>query len=483
MMDNLVTILPNAASLIESMRSIGYSFETAIADIIDNSISAKATKIEIFERKNNGLHYVQIIDNGLGMTNDELIEAMRLGSKNPIEKRDKDDLGRFGLGLKSASFSQCRVLTVVSKKNGEINGYQWDLDLVQKTDGFDVIRLIEDDFGKFQNISELENLESGTIVQWEDFDRISDSAQDLDSELGDLMNKAIDHIALIFHRFIDDGLEISVNFEPVLAKDPFLIKHRGTQELKEKKVKIEGETIYLYPYVLPHYTKLSQEDKRKSGKINEHFKSQGFYLYRNKRLIVWGDYLGLAKKSELGKNVRIKVDIPNSLDYLWEIDVKKSRANVPSKIKKNLLSVISDGEMASKSVNTFRGKREIGKIKPLWEFFEERDGNFHFEINRQNDHYLQFISSLDENQKRLFEVFLKSLTASVPYQTIYAQISDGNEIHNNYDDLVETLDETVHILRENNLVNMDTWLKSLLSEEPYASNKNAIEYINKELGD
>ena len=116
MMDNLVTILPNAASLIESMRSIGYSFETAIADIIDNSISAKATKIEIFERKNNGLHYVQIIDNGLGMTNDELIEAMRLGSKNPIEKRDKDDLGRFGLGLKSASFSQCRVLTVVSKK-------------------------------------------------------------------------------------------------------------------------------------------------------------------------------------------------------------------------------------------------------------------------------------------------------------------------------------------------------------------------------
>ena len=156
---------------------------------------------------------------------------------------------------------------------------------------------------------------------------------------------------------------------------------------------------------------------------------------------------------------------------------------MPSKIKKNLLSVISDGEMASKSVNTFRGKREFGKIKPLWEFFEERDGNFHFEINRQNDHYLQFISSLDENQKRLFEVFLKSLTASVPYQTIYAQISDGNEIHNNYDDLVETLDETVHIIRENNLVNMDTWLKSLLSEEPYASNKNAIEYINKELGD
>ena len=139
----LINCLPNAASLIESLRSIGYSFETAIADIIDNSISAEASRIDIFYRKKNDNPYIQILDNGYGMNQKELLEAMRLGSKNPKEIRDKKDLGRFGLGLKSASFSQIRKLTVTSKKNGEINSYQWDLDIISETQNFD-IRVLSD---------------------------------------------------------------------------------------------------------------------------------------------------------------------------------------------------------------------------------------------------------------------------------------------------------------------------------------------------
>ena len=482
-MENFITVLPNAASLIESMRSIGYSFETAIADIIDNAISAHATEINIYNRKINGSPYVQIVDNGTGMSDDELIEAMRLGSKNPNDIRSKDDLGRFGLGLKSASFSQCRMLTVVSKTNGIINGYQWDLNFVQEINRFEVKRLSSSEIGVLPNIKDLERKKSGTIVQWENFDRISISSHNLENELSILMNKSIDHISLIFHRFIDDGLKITVNFEPVIPKDPFLVKHVGTQELITKKVKIDNEVIQLYPYILPHYSKLNPADQRKSGKVSEHYKAQGFYIYRNKRLIIWGDYLGLARKSELGKNVRIRVDIPNSLDHLWEIDVKKSRANVPSKIKNNLLSAISDGDLVSKKVNTYRGKSEISEEKPIWLFLNGREDDFHFEINKKNDLYIQFMSTLDDNQKSLFNTLSKSLAASIPCQTIYSQISGGKTNQNRDDDLVSELKLTVQQLRSTGLVDANVWLKMLLSEEPYRSNENAIKFINKELGE
>lgn len=484
MESNIITILPNASSLIESMRSIGYSFETALADIIDNSISSGANEIQIFQRVNNNKPYVQIVDNGSGMDDDELIEAMRLGSKNPLDIRDKNDLGRFGIGLKSASFSQCRKLTVISKKNAKTNGYQWDLDLVKKTDSFNIRRLSKEEKHQIINVDGLFKLENGTIVQWEDFDRIQDSTNDLSDELAELMNKSAEHISLIFHRFLENGLKISVNFEPVLPKDPFLVNHIGTQELKDKKVSVDGEIIHLYPYVIPHFSKLSAADQRKSGKVNEQYKAQGFYLYRNKRLIVWGDYLGLTKKSELGKNVRIKVDIPNNLDYLWEIDVKKSRASVPSKIKKNLLSAISDSDVVSRNVNTYRGKKELTEEKTLWQFYSGRDDSFHFELNSENELYIQFVNNLDENQKRMFDIFSTSIAANIPYQAIYSQIGNGsksNEIFYEDDSLISSLKETVDKLKLNSNFNTKAWLQSLVSENPYASNKEVIEFIKEEL--
>lgn len=481
MENNLVSVIPNAISLIESMRSIGYSFETAIADIIDNSISAEADIIKIYQREANGEPYLQIFDNGKGMDELELIEAMRLGSKNPIDIRDEHDLGRFGLGLKSASFSQCRVLSVISKKNNKILGYQWDLDLISRTNQFSIRKLDPVNINKIKNIEELKEVEHGTFVQWEKFDRITESTHDLSNELTDLMNKTIEHISLIFHRFIDSGLTISVNYEPVLAKDPFLENHSGTQELKDKNVFVGNEVIHLQPFVLPHFSKLSAKDKRKSGKTNEQYKSQGFYLYRSKRLIVWGDYLGLSKKTELGKNVRIKVDIPNSLDYIWEIDVKKSRANVPSKIKKNMLSAITDGENVSKKVNTYRGMKETKKEKPLWQIISKRDDSFCLEINEKNDLYQQFLNTLNEEQQRIFSMYSKTLAANIPIQAIYSQIGSGRGIIHD-DNIMDDLKESLSDVRESTVINDKLWLRSLLSEEPYASNEKAIEFINKEMG-
>ncbi|MGO3792738.1 MAG: ATP-binding protein [Enterococcus gilvus] len=479
---DLITCLPNAASLIESMRSIGYSFETAIADIIDNSISAQATQIDIYYRQRNGQPYIQILDNGHGMNDFELLEAMRLGSKNPTEMRAKDDLGRFGLGLKSASFSQVRKLTVLSKKDEDIHSYQWDLDIVSETQNFNIRVLSNKEISRMPNIDYLLDKASGTVIQWEDFDRLTDSANDLTTELSRLMDKMIDHIALIFHRFLVKKLKIFVNNERIIPKDPFLLNHLGTQERKSKKILIDGEVIMLHPYVLPHLSKLSAADQRLSGKINEQARSQGFYLYRNERLIVWGDYLGLSRKTELGKNLRIRVDIPNSLDYLWDIDVKKSRARVPSKISKNLISAITDGELVSKEVNTYRGKKELKNDKSIWSLYEERDGGFHFELNNENDLYKQLKHSLKDEQLRLFYMFEKALVSNMPIQTIYAQIADGNELRVFQDsEVIESLVETINNLKKMKIMNYEDLLKSLLVTEPFSSNKEAIEIINNEL--
>src|SRR5699024_3080811 len=170
------------------MRSIGYTFKDAIADIIDNSISAKATDISIYMRQKDENYYVQIVDDGNGMNESELIEAMRLGSKDPQNTRAIDDLGRFGLVLKSASFSQCKKLTVISKKNDVVNGFMWDLDYVRKINHFMIKKLTETQINNIPNIAQLYEYQSGTIVQWEDFDRIEAGAHKMGDELTRLMD-------------------------------------------------------------------------------------------------------------------------------------------------------------------------------------------------------------------------------------------------------------------------------------------------------
>lgn len=476
---NMVPLIPNAANLIESMRSIGYSFETALADVIDNSISAQASKINVYLQDKGGVPFIQIIDDGWGMNDHELVEAMRLGSKNPMNLRNEKDLGRFGLGLKSASFSQCRVLTAISKKNDKICGYQWNLDQVAESDKFEVLMLTSEQIDKLENIQILKNIFSGTIIQWSNFDRINHAATSLKEELTNLMYYAIDHLSLIYHRYLEEGLQLLVNNTEVKPKDPFLINHSGTQIRPSKIVKIDGESIHLQPYVIPYFSKLSTEDKRKLGKANDQYRSQGFYLYRNKRLIVWGDYLGLARKSELGINLRIQVDIPNSLDYLWEIDIKKSRASVPSKIKKSLLSSITDGESISKRLYKFRGNREINNEQSIWNFIEERDGRFRFEINLENNIYQELLDTLNNSQRQLINILIKGISDNLPVKKIYAEMADGrSQSTPEAFQVLESLKEILDFTESQENMDKKQFCRALIVMEPFSSDEKAIELLN-----
>ena len=217
---------PNPKNLIHALRDIGYSLETAIADIIDNSITASATEIQLHVKFDLENSYLAIVDNGKGMNTEELRHAMSLGSFDPLAHRDNKDLGRFGLGLKTASFSQASKLTVATKHNGKLIARNWDLDHIAQTKKWEV--------GVFtvkqaKDLPEVETLsENGTLVLWEKLDRLieTDSRRNPEDIFWDKVDETRQHLSLVFHRYLtgEPGLKkisITINGDPIIPFNPF----------------------------------------------------------------------------------------------------------------------------------------------------------------------------------------------------------------------------------------------------------------------
>ena len=196
-----VNLPPDAATLMWSTRAIGYTTPSAIADLIDNAISAKASIIRI-EYVSGEEGYVSILDNGRGMSADGLQSAMKYGSGNPFAIRPESDLGRFGLGLKTASLSQCRTLIVVSKRDDKLSGYCWDLDHVFQAQAWELLELDEEEIQALPQIDELNRMTDGTVVIWRKLDKMC--AGDEDKEKGFLLRirEVEEHLSLTFHRFL-----------------------------------------------------------------------------------------------------------------------------------------------------------------------------------------------------------------------------------------------------------------------------------------
>ena len=422
---------PEASSMIETFRAIGYSIETAIADIVDNSVSAGAKNIWIDFEWKGAETWLAIKDDGSGMNNDELIQAMRPGSRNPNESRGAKDLGRFGLGLKTASFSQCRQLSVISKKMGEIPVYwTWDLDFVNQSGKWDLIKYLPSvDFE-----DQVKKLRSGTIVIWNDIDRLvkhfsPDDKAALDKFLV-VMELIKKHVAMVFHRFIEAG-KVKIWFQQriVEAWDPFLIGHPATQKFPEEpmssaKVKVRG-------FVLPHKSKLSEEEFRQAEGPKGWTEQQGFYIYRNERLLVAGDWLGMFRKEEHYKLTRILIDLPNSLDAEWQIDIKKSVARPPLVLRDQLKAYASKVRSHSTEVYRHRGKvlqRKYSAVQyhPVWNE-KLRHGKRFYQINREHPVISSLIAKLGGNVSELNEL-LRFIEETVPVPLITIKESESPEI-------------------------------------------------------
>lgn len=418
--------VPFAPSLIESMRSLGYSFPSAIADLLDNSISANARNIDIVSSPGMDPSLI-ILDDGNGMTEHELYEAMRYGSSNPLETRREDDLGRFGLGMKAASLSQCRKLIVVSKKEEKISAYSWDLDYVIDSKSWMLMGFKEEEMLQFPHIDQLLDKEHGTYIYLSEFDRIKEGTSNLSETFNKCLDDMINHLALVFHRFIDEGLIIRVNQMKIEARDPFLSYHRATQRKRESSFRINNEKITLKPFILPHLSKLCQDDLDKVGGKDRLRSEQGFYVYRNKRLIIWGTWFRLERKDELNKLARVMVDIPNSLDYMWSIDIKKSAATLPDIIKKNMYNAVYESVLCSEAVHTYRGRKEKKDkdIEYVWERVKVRDG-YEYQINRKIPQLELLQSTLDESQLRLLSSVINTIEEAFPVSALYVDAAKGN---------------------------------------------------------
>ena len=423
--------------------------ESAIADLIDNSIAANAMNVDI-DFFNSTESYIAIIDDGFGMTEDELTNAMQYGSSDPSSNRSENDLGRYGLGLKTASMSQCTKMTVVSKKNGRIAAQRWDLDYIRshKDEVWPLIKLTETEIEKLPLVGALSFRASGTLVVWQNID--FGGSYD-ETTFDDEMHKAMEHLSLVFHRYLygEDGikkLNIRVNGRLLRPKDPFLQhiqgeKHghqcKATQALGSGKNK-----IILQAFVLPHEKELTDEMRRLLGADKRLRRTQGFYIYRNKRLITYGNWHGLRAQGEFFKLARVKVDIPNSLDIEWSLDVKKSVAIPPKKIVEHLKAYVDS--VVRQSVNAIRvqvfgRKRTSDKldIHP-WDTRITDGIVTSVQINRKHPAVQAALES-----GAIAEKLLVMLERTLPIDTIYYSRSNerklDNEIPFSEEELVDML--------------------------------------------
>ncbi|HEY3295388.1 MAG TPA: ATP-binding protein [bacterium] len=438
---------PKAASMVESLRAYGYSLQTAIADIIDNSISARATRVWLEFVWREGESYIAILDDGIGMDQAELVEAMRPGTQSRSDKREPTDLGRFGLGLKTASFSQCRSCTVASKKNStDICIRRWDLDFVSQTNTWNLLKNLRP--GVEGVVDRLSNLAHGTAVVWQILDRILGQDNGLTSISRDrfwaLTDEVERHLGMVFHRFlagVSPRLKIYVNSnhseesKEISAWDPFAINHPATDPSPVEHISGSCGTVTLQGSVLPHRDKLDDAAYELFGGPYGWFAQQGFYVYRNERLLVPGHWLGLGigrtwVKEEHYKLARIRLDIPTSADFEWQIDVKKSTARPPSSMRPRLIQLASEIRRRAREVFVHRGaygpRPRDESLTRLWiPQLDPARNRFKYRIDRGHPIVKAAIGTF--GKRREVELLVRILEETVPVERIWLDVADGSK--------------------------------------------------------
>lgn len=423
-----IDLPPLAPSLMESLRALGYTAQAAIADLIDNSIAASATSIDVsFSVVPEP--YVAILDNGTGMDGPTLVEAMRFGSRDPRDSRSSLDLGRFGLGLKTASLSQCRRLTVITMQGGNLASAEWDLDecdrrrtwWLQRPDpGFDCPDIV----------SRLRAQGHGTVVLWRKLDRlIPDRLRTADAELDRALSEVAEHLGFTFHRFLRSrhaaGIEITVNSRPIPLFDPFLEGHSRGQALHEESFWIDGTQVTVTPFVLPFPSRLSASDLERAGGRERIKTGHGFYVYRGKRLVVPGGWFRIVPSHDLVRLARLRVDVPTELDHLWKIDIRKTAVEPPPQLRPHLKRIVGDAATRSRKVYEFRGKSDPRlQGRPIWVRQSMRDGAVNWTLDRQHPAVLALATGQPEDTDRL----LRLIEEALPLHDIYIHLANDVKV-------------------------------------------------------
>jgi len=458
-------VAPRPDALVESLRAFGYSPQAAIADLLDNSIAAGARTIRITFTWNGADSWIRVLDDGRGMTPDDLVAAMRPGSRSPLAVRDEQDLGRFGLGLKTASFSQCRRLTVRSRRERDaaIATRRWDLDYINATAEWRLLNgAAPGAEGRFVDVAG----GGWTQVLWEHMDRlVGDVAVgDLKAERRflDIVADIERHLAMVFHRYMGDqeGVEIWINGRRVDPWDPFLLAEDATQWLAEETLPLGKATIRVSPFVLPHHSRIDEPTHRRAAGLRGWNGQQGFYIYRGERLLVHGSWLGLGfAQEEHYKLARIAIDIPNSMDHEWDIDVRKSRARPPGILREDLRRIARVTRERAADVYRYRGRalarKSSGGAIFLWGQ-QLKHGKISYRINR--DHPLVAdVLSIPAPYRASVRALLQMIEETVPVPMILLDGTEHPDQHARaFDDVpspevLEVMDRIYRVLRRGGL--------------------------------
>jgi hypothetical protein len=418
---------PSPKSTINSYRSFGYNLSTAIADIVDNSISAKAKEISVDYKWDGQNSFISISDNGDGMNCEELVLAMTPGSKDPEEERSANDLGRFGMGLKTASFSQCKRLTCITKRADYVTIKRcWDIDFVNQENEWCLLDSVSDE----SFLLKIEN--SGTLVLWEKLDRIvGNSTTDNESAKNAFYQEMMNvkqHLSLVFHKFIENKrITIIFQNEKLEAYNPFLLNLEPKPEMGQTETFGNVEITY---FILPHMSEIGKEEYEKSGGSLGWFQQQGFYVYRGDRLLVASDWLGIEKKRDYSKLARIAVNFTNESDFNWQLDIKKSTATPPIEIRRELNRIAKIAIMKSAQRYNWRGQKtsidnQNMNFEPLWKDEITREGLKKYKINRKHP----IIKSLLDESRKLAGKTLKLLENNVPIELILSNQNEDPAYH------------------------------------------------------
>lgn len=415
-------LTPQAACIINSLRNIGYTLETAIADIMDNSVSAEAKNIQIDFSINQGKTSVAILDDGYGMSSEELFTALTFGSRNPDELRGESDLGRFGLGLKTATFSQCKELTVITKQAGKIFGAKWDLDWVQNHNRWEVDILSYEAIENNPFYTQMG--EHGTLVMWDKCDRLESSTSHAEDDyLRQLFERVEKHICLVFHRFFGK-VNFFLNGRKLSKIDPFGGSNQAKQVHPEEMFRYKDKSFRIQAVTLPHHSKCTAKEYQENS-LGDYLANQGFYVYRNNRLVLHGTWFRMIARKEQYKLTRVIIDLPNDLDEEWSLDIKKSNVILPEAIRTEIKRFIERFVEGSKRVYKSRGFVEPEQLKyKLWNTREAHNQKI-FEVNQ--DHYLikEFRNTLTENQEMQLAQIFKLLDAFLPLDRIFSAYSEA----------------------------------------------------------
>lgn len=420
---------PKPKSTINSYRSFGYNLSTAIADIIDNSISANASQIQLEYKWKGKESFISVSDNGIGMNREELVLAMTPGSKDPEDVRSIKDLGRFGMGLKTASFSQCKRLTCVSKKEAHATIKRcWDIDFINDENEWQLLDNVSD----MSFLEKIDNQKSGTLILWEKLDRLVGNADSSNENVKSAFYAEIisvkKHLSLVFHKFIESKrVRIFFQNEEIEPYNPFLLNLKNKPEMGQPENFGNVEITY---FILPHMSQIGIDEYENSGGSLGWFQEQGFYIYRGDRLLVAGEWLGLQKKRDYSKLARIAVSFSNDNDFNWHLDIKKSTAIPPIEIRNELDRISRIAIMKSAKIYNWRGQKTIvengnDNYEPLWTDEKTREGIKKYRINRGHP----VIKLLLAQDIKIAAQVLKLLEENVPIELILSNQNEDPAFH------------------------------------------------------